>query len=322
MKKILPTALMLLCAPVLTLQAEEQPKGKPIAKIFTNFHTGFGPARHDRGFELERSYLGYEYQLNEGLTFTGVLDVGQSKQVDDMQRLAYLKNMMVTWKKQKLTLKAGLIPTIQFGQQEKFWDHRYIRKSFQDAYKFGNSADLGVSVAYNFNSWLSADALVANGEGYKKIQFNDGLLYGAGLTLRPLNGLLVRVYGGINERVGKAESDHYQLATFIGYRHEGFSVGAEYNFLRETHTEGDGKPWGLSFYSTVDLSKRMSLFGRYDQLFSDNATTARGEEQQATVGLELSLNRYLKLAPTFTYKNVKSKDRPEYYAGIYCYFGI
>lgn len=41
-------------------------------------------------------------------------------------------------------------------------------KSFQDEYKFGSSADLGVSVAYKFNKVVSADVIVANGEGYKK----------------------------------------------------------------------------------------------------------------------------------------------------------
>lgn len=43
-----------------------------------------------------------------------------------------------------------------------------MMKSFQDEYKFGSSADLGVSVAYKFNKVVSADVIVANGEGYKK----------------------------------------------------------------------------------------------------------------------------------------------------------
>ena len=31
-----------------------------------------------------------------------------------------------------------------------------------------------------------ADAIVVNGEGYKKIQKNDGLMYGIGATITPI----------------------------------------------------------------------------------------------------------------------------------------
>ena len=105
---------------------DEMPQGKAIVQVFGNFHAGFGKENDDRGYELERSYLGYEY-------------------------------------------------------------------------KFGSSADLGLSAAYEFADWISADAIIVNGEGYKKIQSNEGLSYGLGVTLTPVSGLQVRLYGGWNE---------------------------------------------------------------------------------------------------------------------------
>lgn len=46
----------------ITAQAQdaknEEPKGKAIVQVFGNFHTGLGAESDDRGFELERSYLG------------------------------------------------------------------------------------------------------------------------------------------------------------------------------------------------------------------------------------------------------------------------
>ena len=150
-----------------------EPKGKAIVQVFGNFHTGFGAENDDRGFELERSYLGYEYNLGKGLSVKGVMDIGKSSDVSDYQRIAYIKNAMVSWKKGALTLNGGLISTTQFNFQEKFWGYRYIMKSFQDEYKFGSSADLGISVAYKFADWVSADAIIVNGEGYKKIQKNQ-----------------------------------------------------------------------------------------------------------------------------------------------------
>lgn len=56
----------------ITAQAQdtkvEEPKGKAILQVFTNLHTGFGADNDDRGFELDRSYLGYEHNFGKGLS--------------------------------------------------------------------------------------------------------------------------------------------------------------------------------------------------------------------------------------------------------------
>ena len=322
MKLILPAALLFLS---LNAQAEtevETRKGKPIARIFTNFHAGFGESKKDLGFELSRSYLGYEYNLSHNLIIKGILDVGQSKQVDDYQRIAYIKNMMIQWKHKQLSLQAGLIPTIQFGFQEKFWGLRFVHKSFQDENKFGESADLGISVSYAFNERLTADAIIANGEGYKKVQLNKGLLYGAGITFTPFSGLFMRLYGGTNQAIGEEKKETYNLSTFLGYKHSSFSIGAEYNFMKERHTEDISSPQGFSIYSSTNITKRFCLFGRYDQLFSSANHNSSKDEKKFIFGSQISLTKNIKLAPTFIYTQMKNNDKPGYLAGIYCYFGI
>ena len=138
----------LACMCLTTVQAQEKsevPKGKAIIQVFGNFHTGFGADNDDRGFELDRSYLGYQYDLGKGISVKGVMDVGQSDDVNDYHRIAYIKNAQLTWKTGKWTLNGGLISTTQFNYQEKQWGYRYIMKSFQDLYKFGSSADLSFS---------------------------------------------------------------------------------------------------------------------------------------------------------------------------------
>ena len=115
----------------ITAQAQdakvEEPKGKAIVQVFGNFHSGFGANNDDRGFELERSYLGYEYKLGDGLSVKGVMDIGKSSDVSDYQRIAYIKNAMVSWKKGDFTLNGGLISTTQFNFQEKFFKIKLVR---------------------------------------------------------------------------------------------------------------------------------------------------------------------------------------------------
>ena len=84
-------AAFLLCASLAASaqNSAEEPKGKAIIQVFGNFHTGFGHASDDRGFELDRSYLGYQYDLGNGLQIKGVMDIGQS----DVHHPFYLQSI-------------------------------------------------------------------------------------------------------------------------------------------------------------------------------------------------------------------------------------
>ena len=326
MKKNFIMAGLLTCIGI-TAQAQgiktEEPKGKAIVQVFGNFHTGFGAENDDRGFELERSYLGYEYNLGSGLSVKGVMDTGKSSDVGDYQRIAYIKNAMVSWKTGNMTLSGGLISTTQFNFQEKFWGYRYIMKSFQDEYKFGSSADLGISVAYKFADWVSADLIIVNGEGYKKIQNNDGLNYGLGVTLTPLKGFQVRLYGGLNESAEDGKKDIANMSAFMGYKHEKFAIGAEYNYMMNASFKKDADQSGYSVFASVNLPKDVSLFARFDDLYSKNDWNDAKDESAAILGAQFKIGKYVKIAPNFRMTMPKVDGADECYSAyINCYFGF
>ena len=301
----------------------EEPKGKAIVQVFGNFHTGFGADNDNRGFELERSYLGYEYNLGKGLSIKGVMDVGRSNQVDDYHRIAYIKNAMISWKRGNLTLNGGLIPTTQFNFQEKFWGYRYIMKSFQDEYKFGSSADLGISATYRFADWVSADAIIVNGEGYKKIQKNDGLNYGLGLTLTPVKGFQIRLYGGLNESSEEGKKDIVNMAAFVGYKHERFTIGAEYNQMWNASYSDNADQNGYSIFASAKLSKLTDIYARYDDLNSKDDWNIEKDESAAIIGAQFKLGKYVKIAPNFRMNMPKADGAKNgYSAYVNCYFGL
>ena len=301
----------------------EEPKGKAIVQVFGNFHTGFGADNDNRGFELERSYIGYEYNLGKGLSIKGVMDVGRSNQVDDYHRIAYIKNAMISWKRGNLTLNGGLIPTTQFNFQEKFWGYRYIMKSFQDEYKFGSSADLGISATYRFADWVSADAIIVNGEGYKKIQKNDGLNYGLGLTLTPVKGFQIRLYGGLNESSEEGKKDIVNMAAFVGYKHERFTIGAEYNQMWNASYSDNADQNGYSIFASAKLSKLTDIYARYDDLNSKDDWNIEKDESAAIIGAQFKLGKYVKIAPNFRMNMPKADGAKNgYSAYVNCYFGL
>ena len=291
--------------------------------MFANLHTGFGAENDDRGFELERSYLGYEYNLGKGLSVKGVADIGKSSKVDDYHRIFYVKNALIQWKKGKLTLAGGLISTTQFNFQEKFWGYRYVMKSFQDKYKFGSSADLGVSASYKFTDWLSADAIIVNGEGYKKIQVKDGFNYGLGMTLTPVKGFQIRLYGGLNEAAEEGKKNTVNMAAFVGYKTERFTVGAEYNHMWNASYKQDADQYGYSVFASAKLSKCADLYARFDDVYSKDKWNVEKDESSAILGAQFKLGKYVKVAPNFRMSIPKADGTDNRYSAyVSCYFGI
>ena len=311
----------------LTAQAQdakvEEPKGKAIVQVFGNFNAGFSGGATNVGFDLERSYIGYEYRVGKGFSIKGVMDIGKSNDVSDYQRIAYIKNAMVSWKTGKLTLNGGLISTTQFNFQEKFWGHRYIMKSFQDMYKFGNSADLGISASYKFADWISADAIIVNGEGYKKIQKGNGFSYGLGATLTPVKGFQVRLYGGLNDSGESGKAGVVNMAGFVGYKNDCFSLGAEYNHMLNALGKEGNDQFGYSVFGTVNLPKNVSLYARFDDLYSNDNWNISKDEQSAVIGAQFKLGKYVKIAPNFRMSIPKADGvENKYSAYVSCYFGL
>ena len=322
-RQLILTILLLFASMGSTAQTTgNEPKGKAIVEIFTNFHSGFGAVNDDRGFELDRSYLGYEYDFGKGVSVKGVLDIGQSSSVYDYKHIAYIKNALVSWNSGHMTLNAGLIGTTQFSYQEKFWGYRYIYKSFQDQYRFGNSADLGISLSYRLARWIEADAIITNGEGFKQLQVNDGLLYGIGTTITPLKGVSMRLYASLNEGT-KGEKDIVNYAMFAGYKHKYFSVAVEYNIMRNNRRVEGHNLYGFSMYATGTINSWLDLYARADGLMSSDDWNKAKDDVAVIAGAQFKLGKYVKIAPNFR-MSIPSADNQQnrYYGYISCCFGL
>ena len=291
---------MLSSAPLSAQGDEFVPNGKPVLRVFSNFHTTSSNGETASEFELLRVYLGYEHHFSKHLYAKANLDIGNPG-VGNHEMAAYVKNAYLSYRASNLTVNFGMISTTQFKVQESAWGYRYLEKSFQDEYKFNSSADLGISAAYKVGEVLTADVIIANGEGYKRIQADSTLRTGFGLTLNPVQNLTGRVYYDFSNNVNTQSS----IATFLGYANERFSLGAEYMKQFNPDFEID-KEWdGLSFFGTFFVAPKWKLFARYDKLSSNTleGETAdwnlSGDGQNFIAGFEFEPARGIKLAPNF-----------------------
>lgn len=276
---------------------QEEGHGSPILTVFGD--AGVGVKDGDLsslGFNLERAYLGYQFKLNEHWKAKVVYDMGKGDDAS-LQRLGYVKNAEVDFAKGRWAVNMGLTSTAQFGVQEKFWGYRHVYKSMMDQCKWGSSADLGAMASFKAADWLGVDLSVFNGEGYKKVQANKQLHYGLGVTLKPVDGLTLRLYA--DAKTGEDTVSQNCVAFFAGYRTKAFRVGAEYN-MQLNHGNVEGRNlMGLSVYGAVGLNDHMEAYARYDRGSSsaDDAWTYGQDGQMAMVGLHCTVNKLLAVSP-------------------------
>jgi len=265
-KLTLLIALLSILSVVLKAQEKEafKPYGKPSMRVFSNFHTTTSNGETAPAFELTRVYLGYDYFITEKLSAKTTLDVGDPG-VGKLQMTAYVKNALLKYSDDKLTVNFGLIPTLHFEAQEANWGFRYVAKSFQDEYKMASSADLGVSISYKLLKSITVDASMLNGEGFRSLQADSVFKYTAGITLLPIKGLTVR--GGFDTM--KKTVNQNSVNAFVGYAAKKFTVGAEYNLQNNFGLKTNQNLSGTSMYASFVPTDKMKVFARFDQLTSN-----------------------------------------------------
>lgn len=315
MKKSVLTTLVVLCITFIAMSQEPKaaftPNGKPFVKVFSNFHSKFSDGKSASAFELTRAYLGYEYFFSE--KFSGKLnfDIGNPG-VGGLQMTAYIKNAYLQYQEKNLTVNFGMISTTEFKIQEDLWANRYVEKVFQDLYGMAPSADLGVSVSYKFNDILSADVALTNGEGYKKLQADSVFKSTLGLTINPVKQLTIR---GMVDFMG-SKNTQSTLAGFVSYSGEKFMLAAEYNYQKNVGMSDGRDLFGPSVYANVNASKKIKIFGRFDDLSSNTLSgqtqnwNASKDGQLFMAGLEYAPVKGIKIAPNYQGWNPAQSSKP------------
>ncbi len=320
MKKIFTLACVL-CIACTTINASEKSdttktkkvsstkfKGKPSISIFTNFQQGLFTSNDISSFNLDRASIGYGGTFGDGFAAKIDVDFGATKKVDGQtKRAMYVRNAEVSWAKKGFKVNIGLISLKQFGMQEKNWGYRYIAKSAMDQYKFGSSRDLGFTLSYDIAKWVSIDATMVNGEGYKNVGIDNNYKYAIGATFKPVKGLAIRAYADIYSKNDETENQKNQqtASIFAGYNHDKFSIGAEYDYMWNTKFKDGNSQSIFSVYTTVKVHKQVSIYARYDNYATKNNWGA--DEQAYYVGVEYSPIKYVSIAPTFSYRQIAGK---------------
>ncbi|MDA3952488.1 MAG: hypothetical protein PF485_02505 [Bacteroidales bacterium] len=301
---------------------EFKPSGKPYVKIFSNAHTTFINEDNTSAFEIKRAYFGYNYTFSENFSTKITLDVGDPD-AGNFQMTVYLKKASLIYKKNNFTANFGLIGLYGFKTQEKHWGYRYLYKSFQDEHKFGSSADLGASFSYKFSDFISADAMILNGEGYKNLQSDNTYKGALGITITPIKNLNIRAYYDLMS----TDVAQQTIAFFAGYKADKFKVGAEYNIQNNNKMIEDQDLTGISLYTSVSVIKKLNMFGRLDNLRSNKVDGESDtwnilkDGQAYILGVEYKPTKGIKISPNYQGWSSSNENTP-FESSVYLNFEI
>ena len=285
MKKLLSLILVL----VFTLSINAQ-EGKPFGKVFTNFN-------HDNDkneFELKRAYLGYSYKIDNNFSTKITLDVGNNS--TGSAYTAFLKIASLSWKPmENASINMGMIGAKNFKFMEQSWGKRYIEKSALDKEKWANAADLGVSLDYKVFDNFTIDGQILNGEGYKKIQDENGLMrVGFGGTYK-LSNFSIRIFRDVKSTADSNLNQEITTAA-VSYSNNRLNIGFETDMMENSNNTPDMDKEIMSIYGSYKLLDKFTLFGRYDDYSSENSWdedgtyTIIGVETQLTKGVKAAAN--------------------------------
>ncbi len=278
-----------------------KPNGNVLVQVINRSLYEYDGTAGKYGMYINRAHFGYRYQFAPKWSGTVIVDAGRPTVFGNLSvkdasgnnlpdsynykegsyytmtlKFSYLEYNPAP----KIKLQAGGILQNHYITQEKFWGYRYILETFADRYFGIPSADLGFIGYFAPLEWLSLDAAITNGEGFRFNQDSHGKVkYAAGIDIKPLNGWITRFYYDNSTSSDPAKPATQQLlSVFSGYRLPGvFRVGAEYNYHVNHGNIQSNDLSGLSVYGSYEMSRRFEIFGRYDNLQSNKLTGASSE---------------------------------------------
>ena len=275
MKKILIICLFVTIATVQVLsQSNDSTKisFEPLFLIYSNFHQGLTESAHESNFDVKRAYLGCDSNLNNGFSGFVKIDIGSpddASQYSLIKRDAYLRNVGVSYNKNKFKINFGIIDNQQHKTQERFWGKRYIYKSFLDEYDFHPSTDLGFNIQYSpfknlrFEAGMMDGEYLCNDAGLLKYVYNFGIDYS------PIEIIKLKLHSSYTSRA----NDIITSGIFLGISPiKSLRIGGEYNIQAELINNDEHIAYGYNAFVVYDITKRINLFARYDALSSNMLT--------------------------------------------------
>ena len=259
-------------------------KTKTFGSIYTDFYYGLNNNSTPKSaFELSTALIGFKTDFSKKVSTTLIYDVTRTtnafeitdtngtalnvKYFEGSKYTAFLKMAEIKWNINKhIDFSVGQLLNSQYlTLQDKFWKHRYVMVTFQEAYRFGMPADFGARFHFSFfDKKLNYYIAAFNGEGPFRHQDDNGkFLFANNIEYYPTKNIILKFYLGNEQPQTQGDKLKNIYSGFIAYKAKKFRIGAEYNYVENYNFSGIDYS-GYSIYGMYDILHNLEFFGRYD----------------------------------------------------------
>ena len=299
MKRMIAVLTVLLVAGSLALAADTKVGGDAF------FHFQYEDADNNE-FLFKRAYLTVSSKVSDNISYKFQADIGKGGPTDYS---VYLKNANIAWKTDLGKFTFGMQGMNMFKVQENTWGYRFISKTPMDLAKFSSSADLGVRFDKKLGG-LSANVMLTNGAGYKKVE-NDkykklsaSATYGQTKLKKGFNAGVVFSTEGYDYATasGVETGNSLVVGGFGGTVVGALRLGAEYS-MKTMSDSTDVTASVLSAYVNYKINKKLSAFARHD--ISDDGSASEGF---TIIGANYTPEKALSIAPNLLVETAEGQD--------------
>ncbi len=308
------STLAILCMASVTLFSQGSdnfsPSGKLFGLLYTGYHSAFTGGKNSSGFEIGRSYLGYDHHFSK--KFSGrILYDGTTQSVSGKTIYSgYLRNAYLQYDNGTVLLRGGMIGMEQISMMEKIWGYRFLSRPPIDYSGMTFPADIGVMTLIRATEYLDIDVAVTNGRGYKDLSPNGTYRLSTGFTLTPAGNILVRGFFDMMGPSGRIQRTASLTAAWMG---SAFNLGAEY-FRQDNASMDKGRNYsGISIFTRVPVIENTFFFARFDHISSvtmrgnSNPWNYGGDGSYLVTGIDYSPVKNIRLSPNYNF-NLPSAD--------------
>ena len=286
MKKITLTILTFVMIIIPYSSNSAEPVGVVFGRIYTGFYYSLDKDFKSSGFDFTTGILGYSHKLSDKVNAILLYDVTRTTNLyfmrdsngdtlglnyfEGSKYTAFLKMAQINWKiKPSLELSVGQLLNEQYlTVQDNWWGHRYVRVTFQEAYRYGMPADFGARISYKTpGEKVKLSVSAVNGDGPFKYQDAESkFLTSFNIEYSPIKKILLKLYSDIEQPSStlNGETNKTVISGFAGYKSEKLMIGAELNFVNNFGFIKEDDYSGFSIYSSYNFMNKLSVFGRLD----------------------------------------------------------
>lgn len=262
-------------------------------QLFTTF--GFIDKQNktpENKYNINRTLLIYKCQIAKQLRLSIAGDTYLKDKEHPLAVTPYIKRAYFQYHNKKTVITAGLIVLEQFNFQRKIWELRYIEKTFQNKFKYGENRNIGLKIKHEVNGKFTYDFALTSGYSTPFDNHGEKLVISGGQTVT-LSFCTFRLF---NSMVLNHDKE-YVNSLFITKELNKTKLGIELARLFMCNGVSCVRQKGASIFVNHRLSKNIMCFIRHD------FNQSKQQENYSLAGMQYSLRKHTKISTYLSSKN-------------------